>query len=412
MPTSFRLPFGIGLAVAALWIGAPLDASHAAAAAPKETVIYDFLGGADGAQPAFGSLAADSSGALYGTTSYGGQPCGCGVVYKLTPSNGGYVESVIYSGDGAGNFIAGVLVGAGGVLYFPANGGAHGQGGVFALTPGPSGYTLSTVYSFDGPNDGSEPYGTLIEDAGGALYGTTATGGGTGCFNAGCGTVYKLTPSQGGYAETILYRFKGGRDGFDPVSGLLGSADGTLFGTTYLGGAGENGTAFSLSPESGGYVKRLLHAFGTTTSDGRFPNSALFADASGALYGTTYNGGSYAYQYGTVFKLTPGKHGKHYTESIIHAFEGSDGANPLSPVILDAEGNVYGTTRSRALGGGTVFELSPTASGYEEDVLHSFNGNDDGSGPLAGLLLQNGVLYGTTQFGGSKNLGTVFSVAL
>lgn len=218
-------------------------------------------------------------------------------------------------------------------------------------------------------------------------------------------------PSGSGYVEHIIYRFHDGNDGFHPTAGLIRDAAGNLFGTTYLGGAGGNGVVFELTEKRGLWIFTVLHAFGVAQGDGRFPNASVTEDAAGNLYGTTYNGGNSEYQCGSVYKMTPVRlRGETlYAERVIHSFQCTDGQNPLAPVIVDAAGNLYGTTSEGASGGGTVFELTPTVSGYSETTLQSFTGSN-GYWPLAGLLSLNGSLFGTTQFGGPSNVGTVFKI--
>lgn len=292
----------------------------------------------------------------------------------------------------------------------------------------------SVLYSFNTYNGtGVGPVG-LISDTGGNLYGTTALGGSGTCSlrnGDGCGTVFELSPATGGgWTETILYNFSNnGTDGYAP-GGLIFDASGNLYGTTFLGGTGvcknntSCGTVFELSPTAGGgWTETILHNFGGT--DGFGPNAGLIVDASGNLYGTTLYGGTgtcpmVGYACGTVFELLP-KAGGSWTEKVLHSFNdnGKDGFSPVSGVIFDTVGNLYGTTNRGGIDGhGTVFKLAPkTGGGWMEQVLHSFAGGKDGYGPLAGLTLDaSGNLYGTTAQGGTGTrcgllgCGTIFEL--
>ncbi|MFZ0030535.1 MAG: choice-of-anchor tandem repeat GloVer-containing protein [Candidatus Cybelea sp.] len=275
-------------------------------------------------------------------------------------------------------------------------------------------YTKTILYSFRSGNDGIGPSGRLL-DEGGTFYGETAGGGGSsGCYNPGpgCGTIFKLTPSGKKYAETILYRFGGpnGNDGQVPSGGVV-YKNRALFGTTSFGGNYNRyacydigcGTVFKL-PLSGSGSEQILFAFSGT-------NGALVSrgviDKGGTLFGTTNYEGEYGY--GTVFDLTPS--GAGYTENTLHEFaDGSDGGLPPSGVI-DVDGSLYGVT---GVGGahnyGTVYRLTPSASGYTETILYSFTGGSDGKNTGAGVIDVKGSLYGTTGGGGAHNFGTVFKL--
>ena len=266
------------------------------------------------------------------------------------------------------------------------------------------------LHSFSGGADGTYPYGGLIFDAAGNLYGTTTSGG-----TSNTGTVFELTPAAGGtWTEKVLHSFSGGTDGIHPYAGLIFDAAGNLYGTTDLGGAYGYGTVFELTPAAGGtWTEKVLHNFNNGGTDGTRPYARLTFDAAGNLYGTTYGGGAYN-SYGTVFELTPAAGGT-WTEKVLHSFgSGTDGLIPYGGLIFDAAGNLYGTT---AYGGtndlGTVFELTPKAGGgWTEKVLYSFGDGTDGVSPLAGLIFDAaGNLYGTTQHGGTYNYGTVFEIA-
>src|SRR5581483_7128254 len=282
-----------------------------------------------------------------------------------------------------------------------------------------AGTTKDTVlYSFGLRKLGQLPRSALIEDASGAFYGTLSTGG-----THDDGAVFKLTKSGGAYKEKVLYSFAGGKDGENPRGPLIADKNGALYGTTFFGGGSANcslgcGTVFKLTPGGHGYTESILLAF-TGGNDGAGPVAGLYMDASGSLYGTTYTGGgSAACQFGCgiVFELTPKK--TKYVESILNSFaSGSDGASPAGGIIADKNGILYGTTvygGSTMCGGtgcGTVYEMTPIGNGaYNETVIYAFNGQDGESPEATPLRGSNGALYGTTLNGGNGN-GTFFRIA-
>jgi uncharacterized repeat protein (TIGR03803 family) len=258
--------------------------------------------------------------------------------------------------------------------------------------------SLTILYTFGA--DVSEPNGSLIQDSTGNLYGTTSQGGAN-----GAGTVFKMT--QAG-ALSLLYSFTGGADGGNPSAGLVMDGTGNLYGTTSAGGAyGNNGTVFKVTPAG---TESVLYSF-RGISDGSNPSSTLIMDSEGNLYGTTPSGGSSgANGHGTVFRVTSSG-----AQSVLYSFSGdADGGTPLSGVIMDSAGNLYGTTYvGGTFGNGTVFRITHAGS---ESVIYSFTGGADGGGPWSGLIIDGaGKLYGTTVRGGvnadhASNRGTVFSV--
>ena len=369
------------------------------------SALYTFTGGADGNNPSTG-LVADSSGNLYGTTFNGGAH-GDGVVFQVTP---GGAETVLYSFSGSpdgANPAAGLIRLHNGTSYGTTeNGGASGGGTVFMLSK----TGVETVlHSFSGGPDGFNPFGALIRDSAGNLYGTTGDGGTGGC-GVGCGTVFKVSAAG---VETVLYSFTGGSDGVDPVGSLIRDSSGNLYGTTETGGAHGNGTVFELSPAG---AETILYSF-AGTPDGSGPEAALLRKGAN-FYGTTNVGG--VDDAGTVFNLKRG------TEKVLHSFtESPDGSSPQGALIEDAAmaGTFYGTTYgSGSSAYGTVFSVTTSGS---ENVLASFNGSN-GPGPGAtgafpnGGLLQDssGNVYGTATDGGSifvnggwvTGAGTVFKL--
>lgn len=287
----------------------------------------------------------------------------------------------------------------------------------FAIPP-----AESLVYSFQGGADGSLPYGALVADAHGSLYGTTNSGG-----TYGFGTIFKVAPptdAHGSWKETVLYEFQGSAagDGASPYSGLILDHAGNLYGTTLFGGnqtiCPDCGVVFKLtrptSPQ-GAWTESVLWSFGAP-GDGIFPFGTLTMDPRGNLYGTTYLGGSLLF--GAVFELTPpGKSGS-WNEQILYSFgEGtSDGLAPASGVTRNPNGTLYGTTvQGGAYGLGTVYELTESKSAWSETVLYSFTGGGDGGEPFSGVILDDqGRLDGTASAGGypycAGGCGTVYQL--
>lgn len=399
-------------------------------ATATETVLYSFQAGNDGADP-LGTLTADPSGALYGTTDFGGGgSCfdGCGTVFKLAPSDGRYVETVLYrfqgsgSNDGSGP-AAGVVMDSSGSIYGTTEygGNASGDGTVFKLTPSGSAYGETVLYRFAGGNDGYAPIGGLTLDAKGNLYGATLLGGGaSACPSTGCGTIFELVRSGSGYKERVLYRFQSGSDGATPGSPpvfvgkkLYGTAA-TGGGNPSCGGAPINrgcGTFYELTPARKKAALTVLHAFTGAPSDGANPFAGpIFKN--GAFYVSTQYGGSS--NDGSAVSLTPA--GSHYSAKLLHSFiGGSDGSYPLAPLALGGHRILYGVTQygGGSRNAGIAFALRSAHGGYKETVLDVFGTTAGGEYPVGGLLLgANGLLYGTTSYGGmaSAAAGTVFSL--
>jgi uncharacterized repeat protein (TIGR03803 family) len=323
----------------------------------KNMVLYSFTGFVDGDVPGSG-LVFDSAGNLYGTTE---------------------------------------------------GGGVFGQGTVFELSPNPGGaWTETVLYSFKGLgfNDGATPFTPVILDQARNIYGTNSYGGTDG-FNGGI--VFELTQSGGVWSETILYGFsRSGNDGRTPNALVMDKA-GNLYGTTVQGGAYGLGTAFEMSESNGIWTESVIYSF--RGLDGDAPYAGVTFDQTGNLYGTTAAGGrgtGCPAGCGTVFELSPSRKG--WAEKVLHNFKGGkDGSYPYAGVTLDAEGNLYGTTSfdgggpcqlQGVLGCGTVFILKKSGKTWTKQVFR-FNG-DNGAYPQAGIVLdKEGNLYGTTIFGGS-----------
>jgi uncharacterized repeat protein (TIGR03803 family) len=307
-----------------------------------------------------------------------------------------------------------VVVGASGELYGTTFlDGTQGFGTVFSLTP-PSyanaTWTESVLFNFNG-TDGAYPHAGLVIGPGGELYGTTEDGG---AYNFG--TVFALIPpsSPGGrWLETVLYSFTGGNDGAYPYGGLIRGGKGALYGTTYNGGTNNLGVVFQLIPPSSTsslWTENVLHTFGGP-GDGTLPFSGL-TYSRGLLCGTTSGGG--AYGYGTIFSLAPPiSAGGAWTETVNYSFTGaSDGAYPMAGLEAGAGGVLYGATFSGGTGGGTVFSLTPpvsTGTPWALSVLYTFNTLSLPSGSLL-FIPGSGTLYGTTSFAGINDDGTIFEL--
>jgi uncharacterized repeat protein (TIGR03803 family) len=352
----------------------------------KDKLLHSFdpANGTDGSLPVAGLI--EINHVFYGTTVSGGK-YDEGTVFEVTA---GGAESVLYSFNPAngtdGSAPEAGLIDESGVLYGTTSaGGKYGKGTVFEVTAGGA---ESVLHSFGSGKDGAVPDAGLVDQSG-VLYGTTYQGG-----KNNLGTVFKVTA---GGTESVLHSFASGADGAFPYAGLI-DVSGVFYGTTNNGGTDNDGTVFEVT--AGGAV-RVLHSFGSGT-DGDFPQASLI-HANGVLYGTTSSGGTNSA--GTVFELTSGG-----TESVLYSFNGypNDGNGPLAGLVY-ANGVLYGATNNGGPNNdGTVFEVTV---GGTESVLHSFNSsNGDGYYPEGGLVFANGILYGTTVYGGKYKDGTVFEL--
>ena len=374
---------------------------------PTETVLYGFKGSPDGALSQ-ADLIFDTSGNLYGTTG-GGGAFGFGTVFKLSPSQSGWKETILYSFHGGvdgANPIGGLVFDARGNLYGTAAYGGNnscpqGCGVVFKLSKLVSGkWSESVLHSFAGGTDGEEPHGDLVLDSG-TLYGTTRVGG---IHNLGI--VFALTPLNGQWTKKTLHNFSGGTDDGYPTAGLTLDSHGNLYGMT----TGGVGSVFKLTrTTTGGWTYKSFFYFGNVGAVGDLPQGKLLVDSGGHLYGTTYAGGNPGQ--GVVFELTHTVTG--WVETTLYAFSGgSDGANPGAGLVRDANGVLYGTTqRGGTNNGGVVFGLTRTLGVWQEIVLHNFPvGSVDGEIPLAEMILDSvGNLYGTTYLGVNYS-GVVFEL--
>jgi len=344
--------------------------------------------GTDGQYPEAGVIM-DNSGNLYGTTYRGGASSD-GTVFELAQGSGTITTLASFNGTNGLYAESALIMDSSGNLYGTTHqGGASNEGTVFELAPGSG--TLITLASFNGTN-GEHPESALIMDDSGNLYGTTYGGGAS-----GDGTVFEM--AQGSGTLTTLALFSGA-NGQGPGGALIMDSSGNLYGTTWVGPGPGDGTVFELAQGSGTIT--TLASF--LAPNGENPYAGLIMDSSGNVYGTTWNGG--ASSNGTVFEMAPGSG----TITTLALFNGANGQGPGGALIMDGSGNLYGTTsEGGASNDGTVFELAHGSGAIT--TLASFNGAN-GDYPLGALVMDSsGNLYGTTDFGGASNDGTVFKLA-
>jgi uncharacterized repeat protein (TIGR03803 family) len=333
-------------------------------------IVHNFRGPNHDGESPIGPLLFDNVGNLYGTTSaVNSTGCftrhtDCGTVFKLSPtSKGGWEETILYR--------------------------------------------------FTGRADGAWPAGNLVLDSAGNLYGYTLGGGNNNLCGQVCGVVYELSPGASGWTETVLHTFTGGSDGYTP-RGLTPDTSGNLLGVAESGGTANSnceagcGTVFKLTPGAGGWSLSVIYSF-SGGSDGGYPISPLVFDRQGNLFGTTLLGGSVQCpnECGTVFELSPNGSGWNFSD--VYSFSGSDGADPQG-ILFDSAGNLFGAASGgkTTCGCGVLFELVPGSGNWTETVLYTFNGKSDGQFPNPVIQDGAGHLFGTTANGGSDNFGTIF----
>jgi uncharacterized repeat protein (TIGR03803 family) len=417
--TSQRLSCSIVAYLSACMLDA--CAGHAIASPTTKLELLVSFGNVEGATP-YASLIEDGAGNLYGTTEEGGVN-GDGVVYELSPPSGnrtGWNRAVLHSfagKDGMFPFSSLMRDGAGN-LYGTTCEGGQGNGVVYELSPPPAGATVwkeKVLYAFaDG--EGRCPFAGVIEDPAGNLFGSTQGGG-----PQDAGSVYELIPPASGesaWTEIALHYFNGA-DGRVPQGGVILDGMGNLYGATTQGGDSNAGVVYELSPPGTGkttWTETTLHAF--DIADGQAPFAPLIADNIGNLYGTTGQGG--VNDGGVVFELRPPGLGESvWKESVLNAFEADFGAykgyRPESGVIADGAGNLFGmTVWGGKNGDGLVFRLNSPHQGkkhWTETVIHAFNGAH-GRFPSANLIADGaGNLYGVTVNGGKHDSGTAFKLS-
>jgi len=330
--------------------------------AGKETVLYEFKGqsNGDGSAP-HGRLAFDAKGNLFGTTQSGGTN-GTGTVYELSKHGGAWIEKVIYNFSASGSDgtapSAGLTIAADGTMYSTTpDGGASGAGVIFSLKKTRKGWKQTVIHSINFPSEGGFPYEGLMQDAAGNLFGAAPAGG-----TAGYGVIYRLSHTQQGWVDTVLYSFtnqNGDGSGLYWID-LISDPSGNIYGATSFGGTNGNGTVWELvySKSKKSYSESILYEFGANGSgDGANPYGGLVMDSKGDLYGTTLNGGSS--NLGAFYKLT--KQGKTWKETILHSFVGAnDGNQPTGNPYMDAKGRLYGMTQTGGTANlGVVYRITP-----------------------------------------------------
>jgi len=373
------------------------------------TVLHQFSG-QDGEAPSAG-LTMDAAGNFYGTTYLGGQ-FNYGTVFKLKHAGSSWILAPLFAFDGphGANPQARVVFEPDGRLYgTTARGGQKtcdyqgvngvGCGVLFSLRPSAAAcksalcpWTQTVIHYFqDNPDGGIPGYGDVIFDQAGSLYGTTSHGGSDG------GCVYEFTPENGGWTESILQRFPGGPDGLLSYGGPVFDSAGNLYGTTEEGGLGY-GVIWQLVNSGSGWQYNKLYVFDDT--NGADSTAGLIQDAAGNFYGATSRGGMY--HAGTTFMLNSS--GGEWNYNVIYGFAGVyPDEGPLNPLLMDAQGNLYGTTYSGGLyAAGSVFKLTPSEGGWVYTSLHDFTGTGSDAGYPQGSLVMDadGNLYGTASMGG------------
>lgn len=406
----------LGLAVTAIAGAVLLLFGGTPAQAQYFQVIHNFSGmGEDGANP-YQGLTIDRAGNLYGTTRMGGTgSCseegyapGCGTVFKLKKTTSGWIYQPLHSfggpsaNDGAYPQYGAMIFGPDGALYgttsqggtlVDCQGAIPGCGAVFKLQPPPTRpasaiapWNETVLYRFPNLSVGHFPGGMLAFDPAGNLYGTTENGG-----FSGQGIVYQLMPSPGEWTLNTLHNFFPQNDGEVPIGGVTMDHAGNVWGTTWAGDLDNAGTVFELTPSpSNNWTENIPHIFGSANGK---PISTLIEDAAGNFYGATTEQFD---TYPVIFELSPYNGSWIYT--VLYTFNGYEDGGPGAPLMMDAAGNLYGTTL-----GDSVFELSPSNAGWVYTNLHTFSGGADGRDPQSNVVMDSeGNLYGTALYGGSS----------
>ncbi len=388
-----------------------------------ENTIYSFTGGLDGALPG-GSIALDSHGNIFGT-DFGGGPTQYGSIFEVSHGSSGWTESLPYAFSNSGPS-AGVSFDAAGNLYGATYTGGltnnceNGCGTAYELSPVSGGWNYTTLYSFTGINDGTSPM-VPVPDNKGNLFIGSSNNVDFSYRGISMGIEYELSQgSNGKWTGQVVHDFPSSSDGFSSVAPLVRDSAGNLYGTTEAGGTSNWGTVFELTPEGAGWKETILHSF-TAGADGALPVAGLALDSAGNLYGTAMDGGSpnCSLGCGTAFRLSPGSGGS-WSFSVLHTFlGGNDGNHPTAGIVLNSAGNVFGTTQVGGSacpngGCGIVFKLTPTARGeWSPTLLYSFSGAADGGLPENGTIAidSSGDLYGATIEGGANGRGVVYELS-
>jgi len=402
------MKFPPDLRIRAVAATAVFTLSLATVTAATTKVIFSF--GQGEGEYADTDLETDSAGNIYGTTVLGGD-FGGGTVFQLSPTTNGWVHTVLYSftgGADGGEPYKGVTLDREGNLYGTAvtggSGGCEGGCGVvYKLTNSGGIWTHAVIHAFTGGNDGSGPGARVTVDRSGNVYGMAPTGGAY-----GLGTIYKIHQVQSGaWNLKIIHAFTGGADGATGSAGRMILRNGHLYGAATSGGTYGSGVIFELTPRGGEWDFRTIYSF-KGQPDGSFPYGALLFDASGNIFGTTYYGG--ANNIGAVYELSRRPAGE-WEEKVLYSFrDGTNGNSPISNLVFDSAGNLYGTTSEGGLGSGIIFKLSPVSGDqWTETVVHRFRGPPDGAFAYNGMVVDRfGNFYGATVHGGDNDDGSIY----
>lgn len=386
----------------------------ASAWAGTETVLYSFGGGSDGASPYnTGVLVRDRAGNFYGTTYQGGS-CGAGTVFEVSSAGD---ETVLHNfclgGDGGYPF-GGVILDLFGNVYGTTEAGGPLNGGtVFELTRASNGdWKEILLHSFTGP-DGKGPFDGLIMDAAGNLYGTASEGGTHVAFG---GVVFEISTSG---AYSVLYNFcalSGCADGQLPLGGLTLDRNGNLYGTTSEGGARGKGTVFELAKSRSGWTETVLHSFAGGRNDGAYPSDAsptlstrqIGKNKENVVFGVTTGGGMH--NRGVAFSIR--RSTTAWTFALLHSFDGRGGGTSPYGTLVNVKGKLVGTTGFKGSSCcGTVFTLTQKNKTWIETVLYNFTGGVDGGYPYSGVVADSdGNFYGVAYTGGSGTWGVLYKV--
>jgi len=397
------------------WLVAFISVTLASAASAQLTltILHSFTAGNDGEQPK-ASLVQGTDGALYGTTFMGGTNR-AGTVFKVQPDGSGNTPLYQFPRNAENPFglanPSGLIQAMDGGLYgTDSSGGRAGNGSVFRLNPDGTDFTILHDFDHTGGR-GYSPSAAVVQGTNGFLYGTTEAGG-----TFGGGTVFEVGTNGVGFLER--YSFGAPFDAQGPKAPLIQGVDGVLYGTTVaggasaIGGASGYGTIFKINPDGTG--EAVLHSFLPTDGDGQRPYGALVQGSDGTLYGVTSEGGSTAHGGssggGTIFKINPD--GSGY--SILHSFDPAlpEGKYPWPGLVIGNDGALYGTTQYGGTNNvGVLFRFDPDGSGYT--VLYTFGSSPtDGRYPISPLVrAKDGGLFGTAPFGGDMNYGIIFRLA-
>jgi uncharacterized repeat protein (TIGR03803 family) len=386
-------------------------------ASAGEKVPYSFQGGTRGFYPA-GPLVLDEAGNFYGTTTSGGKD-GFGTVFELSPDgHGGWTETILHSFTGGSDGqdpMAGLILDGQGDLFgttLGPNPCTPYCGSVFELSPRGKGWKFILLHAFRGENDGGIVDGGVTIDAAGNLYGTTHGFGAN-----GHGTVFKLSSSASGWKLTTLHAFGFDADGADPAGTLVLTSHGTIYGVAQWGGGGSDaGVLYSLSLNAKGkWIEKVLYSFQGGKDGAQV--TGLISDQHGSLYGVS----DIPAGFGSAFRFAE-NHDGTWIKKTIYGFRSESSGNASSPqgnVVLDKAGNAYGLAAGGENHDGSLYELALQSDGkFIETQLYSFQGGDDGRGPMGPLVMDSsGNLYGVTQVGGGEGCGgnngcgTVFEYA-